>query len=155
MNKTNFYIFIISLLVFSCKSEKPEPLFSGGKPAPIKDYSVTYLPGAVKITYTIPDKKTLSVKAVCEIKDGVAREARSSKYDNELILDGFPASKDYDVKLYAIGKGEDVSEPLVVSVHPLTPPYLKAMESLDLEPDYGGGRIQLIKIGRASCREGV
>lgn len=130
----------ILLLINSCKEEGFEPLFDDGvAPAPIEEAGVENLHGAAKITSVLPDEEDLLyVKAVVEISPGKIREFKSSAYTNELYLEGFGASKAYEVKLYAVDRGENASEPLTVTVNPLSPPVVLVYESLVVKPDFGG-----------------
>ena len=137
--------FCLLLLLFtgwvSCKEEKHHPLVKGAVPGPVKDYTVRNLPGAAEITYTIPDNKVSYIMAEYETKEGVKREARSSKYGNVLRVEGYPAAGDYDVTLFAVGRDDRRSEPLVVGVSPLRPPVLTSYDALKVTPDFGGVRV--------------
>lgn len=135
---------LLCLAAFSCKDEElRKPLFSDGTaPAAITEPVVENLPGAARISYTLPtDPDLLYVKAVVEAQPGKIREAKASVYGNELLLECFAESKDYEVKLYAVDQGENESAPVSVTVHPLTPPVQTVLEHLTAEPDFGGIRI--------------
>src|SRR5690606_15342415 len=120
-------------------------------PAPIRLPHVENLPGAAKISYTLPDSESLRyVKAVYEIRPGVVREAKSSLYTDNLIVDGFPASQEYVVQLYAVSRGEKESEPVTVKIHPDTPPLMEAYNSLTVDETFGGIIIQFENSGEAS-----
>lgn len=120
-----------------------QPLFDDGKaPAPVTEASVENLPGAAKITYTLPsDPDLLYVKAVVEAQPGKIRETKASVFGNELLLECFAESREYTVKLYAVDHGENQSQPITVTVHPLTLPVQTVLESIVTQADFGGIRI--------------
>ena len=152
--KTTLYI-LSFFIFFSCEEEKHEPYFAGETPNPVMDYSVKNLPGAAEITFNLTDKRTAYVKAVYTVEQSRKREAKASKYDNKLIVHGFADSKEYSIALYAIGTGDQESEPVHITVHPETPPYKKVLQDLDISPDYGGGKILGTNITRAKLLIGV
>lgn len=128
------------LLFNSCKEEGFGPLFDDGvAPAAIQEAGVENMHGAAKITTVLPeDNDLLYVKAVVEVSPGKVREFKSSAFTNELLLEGFGASKPYEVKLYAVDRGENMSEPHTVTIHPLKPPVVLVYESLVVKQDFGG-----------------
>src|SRR5690606_5672798 len=71
-------------------------------------------------------------------RNGVEKEAKSSYFKNFIVLDGFSESKEYDVTLYTVSRGERLSEPLTVKVHPDTPPVLSTFNSLEIREAFGG-----------------
>src|SRR5690606_19432446 len=79
-----------------------------------------------------------------------AREAKSSLYKDELIVDGFPDTMEYDVTLYAVSKGEQSSSPVTVRVKPLLPPLKEAYNTIEFAETFGGVRISFDNIGQAS-----
>jgi len=137
-------ILIICICIFSsCEEENHEPYGNYGEsPDPIVEASVENLPGAAKITYSLPgDKDILFVKAEYEPSPGKTRSIRSSFYKNEVYLEGFNKAGEYDVKLYTVDRGENASEPVIVTVSPLTPPIVTIYKSLNLIEDFGGANI--------------
>lgn len=126
-------------LVLSCSEDEKRPLESNSAvPGQVTVRSVERLPGAVSLTYDIPDDPNFFyVKAECEIK-GQLREAKTSAYGNTLRIEGFPDTSAYMVNLYSVTRSEVVSAPVRQEVRPLTPAYLEAFESLDLFADFGG-----------------
>lgn len=155
MTNNKILLLILALVFISCRKEEHKPLFTKGEPEPITQYSVENLPGMSKIRFTLTDKNTLYVKAVYTLKDGLTREAKASKYGNELIVDGFAESRDYTVKVYAVSGDEKESVPIDVIVHPLTPPYLAVKQNLKWDPDFGGGYIQAENPSKASLLIGM
>jgi hypothetical protein len=126
-------------LAFSCSEDVKHPLESDPTvPKQITVRSVERLPGAVHLTYNIPDDPNFFyVKAECEVK-GQIREAKTSAYNNTLKIEGFPDTSVYVLKLYSVSRSEVASAPVLQEVRPLSPAYLETFESLDLFADFGG-----------------
>lgn len=124
----------------SCEriDEGHSPVVSGIKPAPVTNVLVANFSGGAEISYRLPDVGLMYVIAEYETSPGVVREAKSSRYKETLVVDGFPAEGTYEVKLYAVGKDEKRSEPVSVQVSPLEPPYLATFNSLAAAPTFGG-----------------
>jgi len=137
-------IIAISILLFhNCKEEKSlMPLDAEmDSPAMVSNVNVENLPGAVKISYRLPnDPKLLYVKAECLI-NGKITQVKASSYINELLIEGFDKVGEYEVKLYSVSKSESVSEPLIVQVTPETPPYENVFASLTLDETFGGASV--------------
>ncbi len=141
MLRLSCYFFALTLF-FACQEEKHAPLFPGEAPEAVSQYTIENLPGAAAISFKLTDPRTAYVKAVYTLKDGLTREAKASKYENKLIVDGFAESREYSVAIYAVGNDEQESEPIHVTVHPGTPPYKTVLENLAVAPDWGGGKLQ-------------
>lgn len=149
-------IILCSLFVlFACQEEKHAPLFSGGAPSPVSHYDIENLPGAAAISFKLDDPNTAYVKAVYTIEHGVTRTTRVSKFDNKLLVDGFAESKEYSIAIYAVGKDEQESEPIHITIHPQTPPYKQVVADIKVEADWGGGKITGINPTKALLLIGV
>lgn len=146
------YLIFGIYLVWGCSPEKyTSAIDNDNAPDPVRSPQVENLPGAAKISYILPNSESLRyVKAVYEIRPGVVREAKSSLYADNLLVDGFPASQEYDVKLYAVSKGEKESAPITVKIHPETPPLIEAYNSLTFTETFGGVTISFENSGEAS-----
>ncbi|SEM65142.1 protein of unknown function [bacterium A37T11] len=153
--KLSIFLFCLDMLI-GCKEEKHSPHFTDEAPSILAQYSVENLPGAAAISYKLADDShTAYVKAVYTLKEGLTREAKASKYDNKLMVDGFSESKEYTVALYTVGEDEQMSDPVYISVHPDTPPYQKVAAELDVKPDWGGGKIKGANATSAKLMIGV
>src|SRR3546814_17529019 len=87
------------------------------QPVKVSNVEVENLPGGAKISYTLPTSENiLYIKAIYEIRDGVEQEVKSSYYNRSLLIEGFPDTQEYDVKLYTVSRGEVESEPMTVQV---------------------------------------
>jgi hypothetical protein len=62
----------------------------------------------------------------------------ASHYTNTMLVDGFGDTLAHTVKLYAVNTGEAVSAPVSVTVTPLTPGYILARRSLQIQGTFGG-----------------
>lgn len=140
-----------SLLLAACQKDLHTPVnTSGEKPDVIKNVSITNLPGAAKISYSLPQNPDiLYVKAVYTIKGGEAREMRSSYYNNFLIVDGFGDTAIHNIQLYVVSRNEKASDPVTAQIKPLTPPMLNVRKSLQVKEDFGGINIHFLNDAKA------
>lgn len=140
--KTSFLCIAFTMFaLWGCKESNVRQLMDSGDKAPgkITNVEVVNRHGAAKITYTLPKSKSLLyIEAEYTIRTGVKREKKSSYYQDSVIVDGFSESKDYTVKLTAVSRGGNASEPVNIVIHPLEPPYLQAFHSVKMEPAFGG-----------------
>nr|WP_294873696.1 DUF5000 domain-containing lipoprotein [uncultured Pedobacter sp.] len=141
--KRLIYILFAGAVFFSvsgCKQTELTTLVSDGvAPGPITNAVVENLSGAAKITYKLPpDQDLLYVKALYTSKQGAVRETKVSYYNNNLTVEGFGDTSAYEVKLYAVDRGENVSPPLSVTVQPKKAPFLIVRDSVQVIPDFGG-----------------
>lgn len=132
---------LMILIISGCKEIATEPLDKGdAAPGPVKNVQVKSIPGGAVITYARPENM-LYVKATYSIREGVEKEVKASYYKDSLTIEGFPDTKEHEVKLYAVSRGETSSEPVIIKVTPLTPPVQSVFKSLQLEEVYGGVRL--------------
>ena len=142
--KKLIYIWSMGLLLVialqACKETEVTNFVDDGQaPGPISNAVVENLSGAAKITYKLPsDGDLLYVKAIYTSKQGVVRETKVSYYNNSLTVLGFGDTDAYEVTLYAVDRGENVSPPLSVMVHPTTAPFALVREGIKVIPDFGG-----------------
>lgn len=135
-------LIMVCFYLGGCKEDLgiSKPLVNDGvAPGIVSGISVTNRAGASKIVYQVPGDNDLSyIKAEYEIRPGVFREIKSSKSNDSLIVDGFGQTKEYQIKLFAVDMGENVSEPVTVTVKPTSPPVVTILNSLNLMSDFGG-----------------
>lgn len=124
----------------ACKESDISPVVNDGKaPGPVTGVTVENLSGAARLKYSLPsDPDLLYVKAVYRTKQGVERENKVSFYNNTITVAGFADTDPYEVKLYTVDKGGNVSEPTSVTVNPLTAPYRIIRSSLQVIANFGG-----------------
>lgn len=138
---------IIAVGLYSCQKQtgtNPEPIYkSDKKPPVVKNVQVNNFPGGALITYDIPaDPEILYVQADYMINQKMHQQVKASYYTDTLKVLGFEKGGEYKVTLYAVSRSEVKSDPVEVTVHPQTPPYLTVKSSLQIVADFGGANIQ-------------
>jgi hypothetical protein len=112
------------------------------KPGPVTNIRVVNFNGGAYITYTLPDSRDiLYVQANYPINDKASRQTKSSYYSDSITVSGFARSQDYQVTLNVVTRAEVKSDPVVVTVHPDTPPYLLVLPTMKMAADFGGVNI--------------
>src|SRR5678815_4525573 len=132
MMKQRYVLFSIGLMASSFIACKKSTNLCTDKSAPsaVTNPQVQGLPGAAKITYTLPSNSNLLyVKAVWQY-NGVTKEAKSSLYENNVLLEGFNDTIFHDVKLYAVSNCEISSDAVTVKVKPQLAPIWGVYNSL-------------------------
>ncbi|MEO6723388.1 MAG: DUF5000 domain-containing lipoprotein [Ferruginibacter sp.] len=120
----------------------------GVKPGPVSNVQVTNMPGAASLTYTLPKDLDLQyVLAEYSINSSTVRQAKTSRYNDTINVDGFDKAGEYTVTLYAVDKGENKSDPVTVKVNPTTPPFRIIAATLKLTDDFGGLNISFSNPG--------
>lgn len=142
--KTSYKFLLMLLVVWATSSCSEEPIgqtpVNNIPPAPVTNVKVSNFNGGAKITYQLPeDEDLLYVEAQYEI-NGIKYQTSSSLYKNFLEVQGFGDTEERNVELVCVDKSMNVSEPVTVSIHPLTPPIKLIFESLKLQSDFGGIR---------------
>jgi len=153
MKTYKFFIpIILFTLLMACKEEELHKPLSNDtvKPGVVSNVLIVNKSGAAKITYQIPnDNDLLYIKAEYEIRPGAMRQIKASYNADSLIVDGFGEAKPYQVKLYAVDKAENQSEPVTITVTPLTPPFVQTLNKLTLVDDFGGVNVQYDNVNEA------
>ena len=128
------------LLAIACSEEKNEPLArNSAAPAQVKDVRVEPLPGGARLSYTLPsDKHLLYVEATVYTADGRRLDFRSSSYASGITILGLRSEAEEEVVLTSVSTAGIVSEPQIVRIRPLEPPFLSAYNTLSAEADFGG-----------------
>lgn len=143
MRNINFLVlsFCAFLLMAGCQEKDlNRPIDTGGSaPGEVSNIKVVNGPGKAYITYALPSSKNLLyVKAVYERSAGDKTEVISSRYNNNITLDGFADTLVHTVKLYAVSAAEIPSAGVDVEVKPLTPGYVLTRRSLSVSATFGG-----------------
>lgn len=130
------------LMTLACSEDEKQPLESSSAvPQQVTISHVERLPGAVKLSYELPNDPTLSyVKAEC-IMNSELRETKSSVYKNTITIEGFPDTALYEIALYSVTRSEVASQPVMQEVRPLSPAYLEVFGSLNMYADWGGATV--------------
>lgn len=138
-------LFFLSASLWSCKEEMATPIYGGsGAPKPITNVAVENVPGGAVISYTLPnDDNLLYVKAVYE-RQGQMVTSKSSFYKKEVFVEGLGDTKAREVKLYAVSRAEEASEPVTVTINPLAPPIYDVLGSLEIKESFGGMNVKFL-----------
>lgn len=111
-------------------------------PSPVTGVQVEAIPGGAILSYTLPKSENLLyVMAEYTIGDRLF-EKKSSFYSNNLIVEGFPDTKQYDLKLYSVSRSGTKSTPVNIKINPLTPPVEAVFNSVVLEQTFGGVKVK-------------
>lgn len=86
-------------------------------------------------------KILLYVKAVYQLDNAVQADVKASLYTNQLKIEGFGNTKEREIKLYAVDRSGNESDPVTVKIQPLVPPIFAIFEKIKLQTDFGGVRI--------------
>lgn len=153
--KKYYLIATAMLLVFSCQKTEREIPVSGDDtaPTPVSNVKVENIPGGATISYTLPDSKDLLyVLADYNIRDTMPMQKKASYYNNNVTVEGFPDTEAHDVVLYAVSRGDKKSEPVTVTINPLTPPVTSVFESLSMEPTFGGVHVSFVNKSKGNVK---
>lgn len=144
-------LLLVMTAISACKKDNRNPLSKdGSKPDPISNMQVTNLAGAALISYTLPNNDNLLyVKAVYTLK-GVQKEVKMSMYQNKLLVEGFGDTQERVVDLYAVSRSEVKSEPVSVTVKPLTPPIVNVFKSIKTNSTFGGINVKYLNADSAN-----
>lgn len=151
MKRIKIFLTITALLITiaACKEEVLGPTGDGNAPGAITNPQVQNLPGAARITYTLPkDPNLLYVKAVYDV-NGKQMEERASYFNNNITVQGFGDTREREVVLYAVSRNEKASEPLTVKVTPLPPAIEDIYNSLVVINAFGGINVSYKNIYKA------
>jgi hypothetical protein len=133
--------FILAGILYACKEEPvgQQPVDSIA-PGSVSNVTVENTPGGAKLTYTLPDDEDLLyVKAVYTRKAGEAvSESRTSLYKDTLKVEGFGDMQPHEVKVIAVDRSRNESDPVTVTIQPLEPEVSVIGKTLDLVADFGG-----------------
>jgi hypothetical protein len=137
---------VLILLVASCsdKEDYVGPV-SGDKSKPdvVTNVEVHNFNGGAYITYALPESgNVLYVEAEYFIRNNKRRQTKASYYNDTITVRGFEKSADYEVTLRSVSRANVKSDPVVVKVHPDTPPYLLVAPTIEVNPDFSGVNIK-------------
>lgn len=125
-------------------------------PTPVSHVQVENTPGGAVISYVLPNSESLLyVEAEYFIREGVRHTVKSSYYKNNITLEGFSDTLNYEVKLYAISMGGKKSDPVTINIKPLTPPVISIFKSMSLQATFGGALIRFQNEGEANIKINV
>ncbi|MDR2775402.1 MAG: DUF4959 domain-containing protein, partial [Tannerella sp.] len=137
------YLILLMLMtgiwVLSCNDDRVvQPANDNTPPPPISNVKVEAMPGGAKITYELPDEPDISYVKGEFMFQGEKRVIRSSIYENVLTVEGLGSVEPVDITIYLVDHSENVSEPVIKTFTPETPPIKTIFESLQFYPDFSG-----------------
>ncbi|RPE05963.1 DUF5126 domain-containing protein [Chitinophaga lutea] len=137
--KQLFLLLLLAVAIYACKEDTFSPISKDDTiPKQVSNPTAQPLPGAAKISYVLPDDKSLAyVRAEYEV-NGQKRETKSSFYQRSVLLEGFGNTNEYTVKLYSVSYGEKASAPVEIRVRPLEPAIDTVRRSLQIVESFGG-----------------
>jgi len=133
-------ILAISVILVSCESEVNKPFTQDSvAPAKVSNIKVENLPGAARISYTLPtDANVAYVLATYNLPNGTKKTIKSSVYKSFVEIEGFSRAHEYSVNLYTVSRSEVSSEPVKVTVHPSTGPVHLVNDTFKPIATFGG-----------------
>lgn len=109
------------------------------KPGVVTNIKIDNYNGGAYITYDLPNSTNiLYVLAKYNIRNGVARETKSSYYGDTITVEGFAKAQEYSVTLYTVSRANVMSDPLEVKVNPKEPVFSLVRTDAAIQPDFGG-----------------
>lgn len=117
----------------------------------IKDITVENLNGGARIKYRVKDTPDfLYLIASYPIGNNRFRQIRCPISSNSMLLEGFAKADQYEVTLNLVSRNNELSDSVVVTVHPQTPHYILTNSRLAMSAGYGGVRVRGPNISRES-----
>lgn len=152
MNK--YYSIIFLFILLSCQDiERGIPTNEDDiAPSPVNDVQVTDIAGGATISYVLPQNENLLYVMAEYTVRGIALEKKSSYYSNNITVEGFPDTNPYDIKLYSVSRGGTKSDPVTITINPLTPPVIAAFNSISMNPTFGGVKINFENESEANLK---
>lgn len=134
--KSKFNIAIMTLACFAaavgCKTES-DTARDTQAPGPLSNVTFTPLNGGGYFKYTIPDDEDyLYARAEYSTDSGEIVSKTSSVYADSLVIEGLGSVKEYDVRLFAVDRYANESEPVAMTITPLEPSVNASLSSLDI-----------------------
>jgi len=137
------YLLITGLLavgfMWSC-DEEPIGIQPVDNVAPGKVSNVTYrsLPGGASLRYSIPDDEDLLYVKAVYTRNGQECESRASIYADTLLVEGFGDTSPKTIKVIAVDRSRNESEPVSIDIVPETPDIFTIAATMEITPDFGG-----------------
>lgn len=141
MNMRNYIAILIAatLAIGSCKEENrfASHVTDGTPPGKITITSNKALFGGARFFYDLPaDEDLLQVEAVYTSKSGKSYTFSASYFVDSLDVYGFGSTDPHEVKLYAVDRSGNKSEPVTVSVTPLEPAFSRVASSIQIKSGF-------------------
>jgi hypothetical protein len=142
MKKIFYYLIITDLILCITSCAKDESIgqtpIDSTAPASVSDPVIENLPGGAKISYTLPKETDISYVRAEYLYKGEKVSSKSSIYKNYIEIEGFGNTDPVEVKLYTVDHSNNSSQPVTVTINPLTPPVYSITQSFVYLRDFGG-----------------
>lgn len=148
---SNMFLMTALLVLGACEPDQHHPNGNDGiPPGPVTVNAVENRSGGAFILFTAPtDTDVLYVKAAFTDDKGKARDVKVSATVDSLVIEGFGSTGEFEVNLYAVDRGENASEPVLVIISPLESQVDLIFPTIRGEVDYGGLKVSYENEGRA------
>lgn len=132
-------ITLLSVFTISCSEDRVgQNPTNKTSPQAVTNVQTESLPGGAKISYDLPNETDISY-VMCEYMfKGEKMVARSSIYNNYVIVEGLGDIEPCEYTIYLVDHSENRSQPYTDSFIPLEPPYQSVFKTIEMEPDFGG-----------------
>lgn len=146
-NKLNIFsqsikLFFMGMLFLSMFSACKEDVLDTTAPGKVTNISYKATNGGAILRFTAPDDNDLLyIKAVYTNSLGKEIFKVTSHYGDSIEIDGFKDETPQMVKLYAVDKSNNISEPTQIEVSPMKSFIYLVQESIVLKEELGGVRI--------------
>lgn len=138
-----FIAVLMSVLFWGCTEVQDwsDPL-DNTPPGEITNVRVENINGGAILHYTLPnDSDLLGAKAVYTFsEDEEPLEVYSSAFKDSIVLEGYADTNEHVVQLYAVDKSNNLSQPIPVTIRPLTAPVVLVRETLTAQATFSGVR---------------
>lgn len=129
-------------MLFSCEEVERGPLtIDVTTPGIVTEVVTTSLPGGAKITYKVPDDNDVMLIEASFKRNGQRVTAKSSVYNNFVIIEGLRSVEPQDVALVTVDKSNNRSAAVSVTITPGEAPIDKLVKSFVLSANFGGPRL--------------
>jgi hypothetical protein len=133
---------LVSMLMFSLFTACKEDAQDTTAPGKVSDISYRPTNGGAILTFTAPsDDDLLYIKAAYTNSLGKEVFKVTSHYGDSIEIDGFNDETPQKVRLYAVDRSNNVSEPTEIVVTPLKSFIYLVQQSIQLKAELGGVRV--------------
>jgi hypothetical protein len=135
-------LLLLTILIFAINSCSKQDDGDTTPPSVLTVDSVTPTNGGGIISYTLPnDDDILYVRAEYTNSNGVDVSRASSSYNNSIEIDGLNQTTALTITLYVVDENYNQSAPIYVELVPLESFIYLVQESIEVNTDLGGFRI--------------
>lgn len=148
--KTYIVIAFIALLAACSEADQiGQYAVDSVPPGPVSDPVVENTPGGAIITYTIPNDMDLLYTKATYQRNGATVEQKASVFSNRILIEGLGRAQRQPVTLVAYDRSHNASTPVTVNIEPLDAPIYTVLNTITVENDFGGIRLNWENPGEA------